>query len=88
LDKQVFTVTILSFFLTAGAVLGQDKPASVNVSISAFNFSIAPYVIAKEKNYLRQEGIEPRFILMHSAVSSQSPGEQRRRVRCFVLPHD
>jgi NitT/TauT family transport system substrate-binding protein len=72
LDKQIFALTILSFFLTACAVLAQDKPASVNVSISAFNFSIAPYVIAKEKNYLRQEGIESRFILMHSAVSSKA----------------
>jgi NitT/TauT family transport system substrate-binding protein len=72
LDKQIFALTILSFFLTACAALAQDKPASVNVSISAFNFSIAPYVIAKEKNYLRQEGIESRFILMHSAVSSKA----------------
>lgn len=72
MDKQIFALTILSFFLAAGAVQGQDKPASVDVSISAFNFSIAPYIIAKEKNYLRQEGIEPRFILMHSAVSSKA----------------
>ena len=72
MDKQIFALTILSFFLSVGAVLAQDKPASVNVSISAFGFSIAPYVIAKEKNYLRQEGIEPRFILMHSAVSSKA----------------
>jgi ABC-type nitrate/sulfonate/bicarbonate transport system substrate-binding protein len=72
LAKQISALTILSFFLTVGAVLAQDKPISVNVSISALNFSMAPYVIAKEKNYFRQEGIEPRFILMHSAVSSKA----------------
>lgn len=70
--KPIASLAILSFFLTVGSPLAQDRPVSVNVSISALNFSMAPYVIAKEKNYFRQEGIEPRFILMHSAVSSKA----------------
>lgn len=50
----------------------QEKPLPVNVSISSLSFVQAPYVIAKEKGYFRQEGIEPRFILMNSAVASKA----------------
>lgn len=70
--KPISSLAILSFFLTVGSLLAQDRPVSVNVSISALNFAMAPYAIAKEKGYFRQEGIEPRFILMHSAVASKA----------------
>jgi NitT/TauT family transport system substrate-binding protein len=59
------------FFLPYGLVWGQDR-ASVNVSIPSLSMDQAPYVIAKEKGYFRQEGIEPLFILMHSAVASKA----------------
>lgn len=70
--KPISALAILSFFLIVGSPLAQERPVLVHVSISAPSFSIAAYVIAKEKGYFRQEGIEPRFILMHSAVSSRA----------------
>jgi len=70
--KQIFSLAIFCFFLTVGSPLAQERPVLVNVSISAPSFTIAAYVIAKEKGYFRQEGIEPRFILMPSAVSSKA----------------
>lgn len=62
----------LVFFLAIPFVLAQERPVAVNVSIPSLSFDQAPYVIAKEKGYFRQEGIEPRFILMHSAIASKA----------------
>jgi ABC-type nitrate/sulfonate/bicarbonate transport system substrate-binding protein len=50
----------------------QEKPLPVNVSIGSLVVGLAPYVIAREKGYFRQEGIEPRFILMQSSVASKA----------------
>ena len=63
-----------SFFLllVLGSLWAQEKHTPVNVSISSLSFVQAPYVIAKEKGYFRQEGIEARFILMHSAIASKA----------------
>lgn len=60
------------FFLTLGSLLAQERPVSVNVSVSSLGIVQAPYEIAQEKGYFRQEGIEPRFVLMQSAVSSKA----------------
>lgn len=70
--KQIFLPAILSLFVSVASLPAQDRPALLNVAISALNFGMAPYLIAKEKGYFRQEGMEPRFILMHSAVSSKA----------------
>ncbi|MGH7834723.1 MAG: ABC transporter substrate-binding protein [Candidatus Binatia bacterium] len=63
-------------FLTLGIILAaQPLPAqekTVNVSISALSFVQAPYVAARDKGYFRQEGIDPRFILLNSAIASKA----------------
>ncbi|HEY2987728.1 MAG TPA: ABC transporter substrate-binding protein [Candidatus Binatia bacterium] len=50
----------------------QEKSQLVEVSISSLSFVQAPYVAARDKGYFRQEGIEPRFILLNSAVASKA----------------
>jgi NitT/TauT family transport system substrate-binding protein len=60
----------LGVLFAHGLLPAQERP--VNVSISSLSFVQAPYVVAKEKGYLRQEGIDPRFILLNSAVASKA----------------
>ncbi len=71
LSKVLFLASLI-LFLAFGFALGQEKPISVNISIPSLSFDQAPYVIAREKGYFRQEKIEPRFILMHSAIASKA----------------
>ncbi len=59
-------------FLSLGSLCAQERPVSVNVSVSSLGIVQAPYEIAQEKGYFRHEGIEPRFVLMQSAVSSKA----------------
>ena len=59
-------------FLAFGFAWGQERSTLVNISIPSLSFDQAPYVFAKEKGYFRQEGTEPRFILMHSAIASKA----------------
>jgi NitT/TauT family transport system substrate-binding protein len=54
------------------ALHAQEKPLVVEVSISSLSFVQAPYVAARDKGFFRQEGIEPRFILLNSAVASKA----------------
>ncbi|HEX9446281.1 MAG TPA: ABC transporter substrate-binding protein [Candidatus Binatia bacterium] len=58
--------------LGASALHAQEKPLVVDVSISSLSFVQAPYVAARDRGYFRQEGIEPRFILLNSAVASKA----------------
>ena len=60
------------FLVSFGLAWAQENPALVNVSIPSLSFDQAPYVIARDKGYFRQEGIDPRFILMHSAIASKA----------------
>lgn len=60
------------FLVSVGLAWAQEKPVLVNVSIPSLSFDQAPYVIARDKGYFRQEGIDPRFILMHSAIASKA----------------
>src|SRR3972149_1850127 len=69
---KVLVLGGLAFFLALGFVRAQERPILVNVSIPSLSFDQAPYVIAREKGYFRQEGIDPRFILMHSAIASKA----------------
>lgn len=69
---KVLALGSLIFFPALGLVWAQDRPLLVNVSIPSLSMDQAPYVIAKEKGFFRQEGIEPRFILMHSAIASKA----------------
>lgn len=72
------SVSVRSFcFLIVGGIFfarqllqAQEKP--VNVSISSLSFVQAPYVVAREKGYFRQKGIEPRFILLNSAIAAKA----------------
>jgi ABC-type nitrate/sulfonate/bicarbonate transport system substrate-binding protein len=50
----------------------QEKLVPVNVSIGSLVVGLAPYVIAKQNGYFRQEGILPQFILMQSSVASKA----------------
>jgi NitT/TauT family transport system substrate-binding protein len=50
----------------------QERPLLVDVSISSLSFVQAPYVAARDKGYLRQEGLEPRFIYLNSGVASKA----------------
>lgn len=59
-------------FLISGVVYAQERSIAVNVSIPSLSMDQAPYVIAKEKGYFRQEAMEPHFILMHSAIASKA----------------
>jgi NitT/TauT family transport system substrate-binding protein len=63
---------VLSFLSASYSLHAQEKPLPVNVSISSLSFVQAPYVAARDKGYFRQEGIEPRFILLNSAVASKA----------------
>jgi ABC-type nitrate/sulfonate/bicarbonate transport system substrate-binding protein len=65
-------LAVVSFFLFLKPAGAQEKPLPVNVSISSLSFVQAPYVAARDKGYFRQEGVEPRFILMHSAIASKA----------------
>ena len=77
-----FIVLLASFFLVCFATVpfslngqvtwAQEKPVPVNVSIGSLVLGLAPYVIAREKGYFAQEGIEPRFILMQSSIASKA----------------
>lgn len=69
---KVLALGSLAFFLALGFVRAQERPILVNVSIPSLSFDQAPYVIAREKGYFRQEGIDPVFILMHSAIASKA----------------
>jgi ABC-type nitrate/sulfonate/bicarbonate transport system substrate-binding protein len=60
------------FCLSRQLLWAQEKPVPVNVSIGSLVVGLAPYVIAREKGYFRQEGIEPRFILMQSSIASKA----------------
>lgn len=60
------------FLLSFGLAWAQEKAVLVNVSIPSLSMDQAPYVIAKNKGYFRQEGMEPQFILMHSAIASKA----------------
>ncbi len=68
--KELGLAAVL-FFVAHGLVWSQQT-ISVNVGIPSISFNQAPYVIAKERGYFQQEGIDPRFILMHSAVASKA----------------
>jgi ABC-type nitrate/sulfonate/bicarbonate transport system substrate-binding protein len=41
------------------SLYAQEKAVPVNVSIGSLAVGLAPYVIAKENGYFRQEGIQP-----------------------------
>lgn len=69
---KVAGLVSLVFFLVLEFARAQEKPVLVNVSIPSLSMDQAPYVIAKEKGFFRQEGIEPRFILLHSAIASKA----------------
>jgi ABC-type nitrate/sulfonate/bicarbonate transport system substrate-binding protein len=69
---KVLALGSLVFFLPLRLIWAQDRPLLVNISIPSLSMDQAPYVIAKEKGFFRQEGIEPRFILMHSAIASKA----------------
>jgi len=62
-------LSLILFCLCFSSVFAQEK---VNVSIPSLSFDQAPYVIAKEKGFFRQEGIEPVFILMSSGIASKA----------------
>ena len=49
---------LVGIFFTRQILQAQEKP--VNVSISSLSFVQAPYVVARDKGYFRQEGIDPR----------------------------
>jgi ABC-type nitrate/sulfonate/bicarbonate transport system substrate-binding protein len=68
----MFGLASAYFYLSQPVLLAQEKPVPVNVSIGSLVVGLAPYVIAKENGYFRQEGIEPRFILMQSSVASKA----------------
>src|ERR1051325_10668554 len=67
-----FVFTCAYFCLSQSLLFAQDKLVSVNVSIGSPIVALAPYVIAKENGYFRQEGIQPQFILMQSSVASKA----------------
>jgi NitT/TauT family transport system substrate-binding protein len=71
LYKALFSACLLLilFFNSSSA---QEKLVSVNVSVPSLSFDQAPYVIAKEKGFFREEGISPIFILMASGVASKA----------------
>ncbi|MBI4526519.1 MAG: ABC transporter substrate-binding protein [Deltaproteobacteria bacterium] len=69
---KVIALGNLAFFLALAFARAQERPVLVNVSIPSLSMDQAPYVIAREKGFFRQEGIEPRFILMHSAIASKA----------------
>ena len=60
------------FYLSQPLLWAQEKVVPVNVSIGSLVVGLAPYVIAKENGYFRQEGIQPQFILMQSSVASKA----------------
>lgn len=69
---SMFFVGSTLFFPSPELLWAQEKAVPVNVSIGSLAVGLAPYVIAKENGYFRQEGIEPRFILMQSSVASKA----------------
>src|SRR5919109_4296923 len=69
LKKLCFTAML---FFPAYGIAWSQQMVSVNVSVPSISFNQAPYVIAREKGYFRQEGITPTLILMHSAVASKA----------------
>ena len=68
----VFCFASVIFYLNRQSLWAQEKPVPVNISIGSLVVGLAPYVIARERGYFRQEGIEPRFILMQSSVASKA----------------
>jgi NitT/TauT family transport system substrate-binding protein len=68
----LIAVAALCFLPVPSPLHAQEKLLPVNVSISSLSFVQAPYVAARDKGYFRQEGIEPRFILLNSAVASKA----------------
>ncbi len=68
----VFGLLSACSYLTQPLLLAQEKLTPVNVSIGSLVVGLAPYVIAKENGYFRQEGIQPQFILMQSSVASKA----------------
>ena len=61
---------LVGILFTRQILQAQEKP--VNVSISSLSFVQAPYVVARDKGYFRQEGIDPRFILLNSAIAAKA----------------
>ena len=68
----MFGLANVCFCLTAPSLWAQEKLVPVNVSIGSLVAGLAPYVIAKQNGYFRQEGILPQFILMQSSVASKA----------------
>jgi NitT/TauT family transport system substrate-binding protein len=67
---RTFCFLLVGIFFTRQILQAQEKP--VNVSISSLSFVQAPYVVARDKGYFRQEGIDPRFILLNSAIAAKA----------------
>jgi ABC-type nitrate/sulfonate/bicarbonate transport system substrate-binding protein len=68
----VLSLATACFYISQTSLWAQEKLVSVNVSIGSLVVGLAPYVIAKQNGYFRQEGILPQFILMQSSVASKA----------------
>ena len=71
LGKTLLLAVLANTFFVP-SLQAQEKLVPVNVSIGSPVVALAPYVIAKENGYFRQEGILSQFILMQSAVASKA----------------
>jgi NitT/TauT family transport system substrate-binding protein len=64
---------IVCLFLLVGALGAKGGNAmTVNVAVPTFGISFVSFLVAKERDYFRQEGLEINFVQMPAAIASRA----------------
>jgi ABC-type nitrate/sulfonate/bicarbonate transport system substrate-binding protein len=67
-NKQMITLLIVFLFLPTGALFGDE----ITVALTSKAFQYVPLVIAQDRGYLKEEGIDLKFAFMQNAPGLQA----------------
>src|SRR5262249_28864467 len=67
---KTLPILIILFFLDAESITAQSQPLQkVRIAYASSGINYADIFLAKEMGFYREEGLEPQFIQMNSAVA-------------------
>jgi NitT/TauT family transport system substrate-binding protein len=72
MTRLTFAVKVLSIFVLVEGLATAGEPKKIRMAVATFSQSVLPMVVAREKDYFREEDLDVELILMTASLANMA----------------